>query len=169
MTTAMDTTALETTTPDTTTPAPLYDLIALTRFFYIDFMYEMESKPKSELKDTQYVLPFPDNNTLVLNEMLAFLNDLYNEESEAFLRDTDDFFERLSDSSLTLDSLYKLRELSGLPASANATFFDNLLEWLQNANVSKQFAYDLQDLLDSFKYVKSYIKKCNTVSRTNRN
>ncbi|CAC5416734.1 PKD1L2 [Mytilus coruscus] len=157
-TTTPDTTAPETTTPETTTPVPLYDRIALTRFFDIDFMYEMESKPKSELTDMQYVLPFPGNNTIVLNEMLEFLNDLYNEESDAFLQDTDDFFERLSDSSLTLYSLYKLNDVTGLPASANATFFDNLLEWLQKANVSKEFAYELRDLLNSFKYVQSYIK-----------
>ncbi|XP_052068761.1 uncharacterized protein LOC127708011 isoform X2 [Mytilus californianus] len=148
-----------TTTEETTTPAPLYDLIALTRFFEIDFMNDMESKPKSELNSTEFVLPSQENYTLVLNEMLEFLTILYDEESEAFLQDTDDFFERLSDSSLTLDSLYKLSELSGLPASANATFFDNLLEWLQNANVSKQFAYELRDLLDSFRYVQSYIQK----------
>ncbi|CAC5388020.1 PKD1L2 [Mytilus coruscus] len=157
-TAAPDTTAPETTTEETTTTVPPYDRIPLTRFFDIDFMYEMESKPKSELKDTQYVLPFPGNNTLVLNEMLEFLNDLYGEESDDFLQDTDDFFERLSDSSLTLDSLYKLSDVTGLPASANATFFYDLLEWLQNANVSKEFAYALRDLLNSFEHVQSYVK-----------
>ncbi|XP_071128331.1 uncharacterized protein [Mytilus edulis] len=144
-------------TKETTTPGPLYDLIALTRFFEIEFMYEMQSNPLSELDNITFVIR-PDNNSLVLNEMVEFLNDLYNEESEAFLQDTDDFFQRLSDSSLTLDSLYQLRELSVLPASVNATFFDNLQSWLQNANESKQVAYDLRDLLDSFKYVQSYIK-----------
>ncbi|XP_076076045.1 uncharacterized protein LOC143046870 [Mytilus galloprovincialis] len=157
-TTTPDTTAQESTTEETITPVSPYDRIPLTRFFDIDFMYEMESKPKSELKDTQYVLPFPDNNTLVLNEMLEFLNDLYGEESDDFLHDTDDFFERLSDSSLTLDSLYKLSDVTGLPASANATFFYDLLEWLQNANVSKEFAYTLRDLLNSFKHVQSYVR-----------
>ncbi|CAC5383758.1 HMCN [Mytilus coruscus] len=82
--------AMTTTEKAATTAAP-YDLIALTRFFEIDFMYEMESNPKSELEDLEYILPIPGNSTLVLNEMLAFLNDLYNEESEEFLRDTDDF------------------------------------------------------------------------------
>ncbi|XP_071132764.1 uncharacterized protein [Mytilus edulis] len=141
MTTTTDTTIHEPTTEETTTPVSLYDRIPLTRFFDIDFMYEMESKPKSELNDTQYVLPFPRNYTLVVNEMLEFLNDLYGEEFDDFLHDTDDFFESLSDSSLTLDSLYRLSNVTGLPVSANAAFFKDLLEWLQNANVSKEFAY----------------------------
>ncbi|XP_071131885.1 uncharacterized protein [Mytilus edulis] len=157
-TTTPDTTAQESTTEETTTPVSPYDRIPLTRFFDIDFMYEMDPKPKSELKDTQYVLPFPRNYTrLVLNEMLEFLYDLYGEKSDDFLHDTDDFFERLSDSSLTLDSLYKLRELSGLPASANDTFFDDLFKWLQNANISKEFAFALRDLFNSFKSVQSYV------------
>ncbi|CAG2251690.1 unnamed protein product [Mytilus edulis] len=117
MTTTPDTTAQESTTEETTTPVSPYDRIPLTRFFDIDFMYEMDPKPKSELKDTQYVLPFPRNYTrLVLNEMLEFLYDLYGEESDDFLHDTDDFFERLSDSSLTLDSLYRLSNVTGLPS-----------------------------------------------------
>ncbi|CAG2234855.1 PKD1L2 [Mytilus edulis] len=72
-------------------------------------------------------------------------------------KDTIDFFEGLSDSSLTLHSLYQLNTLPGLPASANATFFENLYEWLQDADVSESITYGLIDLLDNFKLVKQII------------
>jgi hypothetical protein len=65
--------------------------------------------------------------------------------------------ERLSESSLTLESILQLRELSGLPESANAEFFNNLDNWLNIAKESKLFANQLVTLLERFKRVQSYV------------
>ncbi|XP_063447115.1 uncharacterized protein LOC134726633 [Mytilus trossulus] len=140
-----------------TTVAPWYDLHQLKIFYDIDYMYEMEFNPSQELS-TAYVIPVQAQSILVKNEMLEFFEYLYDADSEIFRqKDTIDFFEGLSDSSLTLDSLYQLNTLPGLPASANATFFENLYEWLQNADVSESITYGLIDLLDNFKLVKEII------------
>lgn len=142
------------TTEQTTTKS--YDLIPLSTFYDINYLYEIMFNPK-QYYDTTHVLELPTYDKLVKNEMLEFLESLYGEDASSFANDTSDFFERLSESSLTLDSILQLRELSGLPQSANAEFFNNLANWLKIAEESKVFANELVTLLERFKQVQSYI------------
>jgi len=149
---------MTTTDPLTTeqTTRKSYDLIPLSTFYDINYIYEMMFNPK-QYYNTTHVLELPKYDKLVKNEMLDFLESLYGEDASSFANDTSDFFERLSESSLTLESILQLRELSGLPESANAEFFNNLDNWLKIAEESKLFANQLVTLLESFKQVQSYI------------
>jgi len=149
---------MTTTDPLTTeqTTRKSYDLIPLSTFYDINYIYEMMFNPK-QYYDTTHVLELPKYDKLVKNEMLEFLESLYGEDASSFANDTSYFFERLSESSLTLESILQLRELSGLPESANAEFFNNLDNWLKIAEESKLFANQLVTLLESFKQVQSYI------------
>lgn len=139
-----------------TTPAPTYDSIPLTYFYDIIYMEEMQSDPDL-LLTTNHILPLPDNTTLIKNEMDEFIQSLNDEESLSFPDDTQEFFKLLSESSLTLDSLYQLNGLPGLPESANQTFFEELYDWLNKANVSKVFANELIYLLEDFKNVGVFV------------
>jgi len=149
---------MTTTDPLTTeqTTRKSYDLIPLSTFYDINYIYEMMFNPK-QYYNTTHVLELPKYDKLVKNEMLEFLESLYGEDASSFANDTSYFFERLSESSLTLESILQLRELSGLPESANAEFFNNLDNWLKIAEESKLFANQLVTLLESFKQVQSYI------------
>lgn len=149
---------MTTTEPLTTeqTTRKSHDLIPLSTFYDINYLYEMMFNPK-QYYDTTHVLELPNYDTLVKNEMSEFLETLYGEDASSFANDTSDFFERLSESSLTLKSILQLRELSGLPESANAEFFNNLDNWLKIAKESKLFANQLVTLLENFKRVQSYV------------
>jgi hypothetical protein len=148
---------MTTTEPLTTeqTTRKAHDLIPLSTFYDINYLYEMMFNPK-QYYNTTHVLELPNYDTLVKNEMSDFLETLYGEDASSFANDTSDFFERLSESSLTLESILQLRELSGLPESANAEFFNNLDNWLNIAKESKLFANQLVTLLERFKRVQSY-------------
>ena len=149
---------MTTTEPLTTeqTTRKSHDLIPLSTFYDINYLYEMMFNPK-QYYDTTHVLELPNYDTRVKNEMSDFLETLYGEDASSFANDTSDFFERLSESSLTLESILQLRELSGLPESANAEFFNNLDNWLNIAKESKLFANQLVTLLERFKRVQSYV------------
>ncbi|XP_071131842.1 uncharacterized protein [Mytilus edulis] len=142
----------------TTTLAPLYELKPLTKFYDIDYMYEMELNPRRELS-TASVIPVETQSILVKNEMLEFLASLYDEDSEIFRLDTIDFFKYLSESSLTLSSLFQVGGLPGLPPSANATFFEDLNHWLENAALSKSISDNLLTLISDFKIIQPHIMR----------
>ncbi|CAC5393783.1 unnamed protein product [Mytilus coruscus] len=140
----------------TATLAPLYKLKPLTEFYEIDYMYEMAFNPRRKLS-TESVIPVPKQSIIVKNEMLEFLESLYDEESEIFRQDTIDFFKYLSESSLTLNSLDQVSDLPGLPPSANATFFENLHHWIENAELSKSITNNLLNVISDFKPIQEHI------------
>lgn len=124
-------------------------MIKLTSFYDILYLADMFDSPVQYLKLTQE-LSFPDYNTLVTNELINFLDFFYGSTS-TLISDSETFFEKISESLLTLKSLLKLRGLDGLPKSANESFFNDLEIWIDSTKDTKDIITAIAEMLNGFK------------------
>ena len=129
--------------------------LPLTSFYGITYLADMFDSPLTYM-NSDHVMPLPDYNSLVKNEINEFLDFLY-DSSSALISNAETFYEKLSESSLTLQSLVQLRELSGLPSSANKMFFDNLEKWINIANETQIFVKALVSMLNNFEPYKTHL------------
>lgn len=127
----------------------------LSFFYDVTFLFQLANNPR-EKYDTSNIIEGKVDMKPV-NELKEFLNDYI--FKDGIISDVSDFLRKLSESSLTLSTLYGLRELTGLPVTANDAFFDDLDKWLDTVNVSKSDVNSLLSLMEKTKQIKGYVTK----------
>ena len=142
------------TAEDTTVPN--YDLVPLNIFYNIMYLKDFDNTSRA-IYSLRNALPLPVYTELVTNELFTFLEFYYGTDTSPLSIFSLDFFQRLSESFLTLQSISRLEGLDGLPASADATFFENLTTWLQIASEGTSFAETVSPLLTTYEAYISYI------------
>ena len=134
------------------------NLVNLTDYYAISYLSDITTKT-NQLIDSKGIYPFPSYNTLVHNELQTFLNFYFSNNTSTFASDAEQFYIMLSNSYLTLETIYQLQGLDGLPVSADQTFFNDLSKWLQIAKQVTHIAYHVAELLNTFSAYQTYLNR----------
>ncbi|XP_071177797.1 uncharacterized protein [Mytilus edulis] len=141
-------------TDSNVTTQQYFELVQLTQILNIKYIKDMQKNPNST-KDKTDVFPLPSYDTLVKNELLTFLDVLF--DASELLSYTTNFYSMLSSSYLTLQSIMQLQHLDGLPPSADTNFFNDLTIWLKTAKRGIDISYQIQEVLETFDNYLKYV------------
>ncbi|CAG2203442.1 unnamed protein product [Mytilus edulis] len=141
-------------TDSNVTTQQYFELVQLTQILNIKYIKDMQKNPNSTKNKTD-VFPLPSYDTLVKNELLTFLDVLF--DASELLSYTTNFYSMLSSSYLTLQSIMQLQNLDGLPPSADTNFFNDLTIWLKTAKRGIDISYQIQEVLETFDNYLKYV------------